>query len=76
MSRNACSSAYIVKCIDLWHGRLSHVNYASIKRLRHMKLNIFFVNVDNFSKYAICIEAKYAKKLFKPVTSRQKNYYN
>ena len=35
-----------------------------------MKL-IYAVNVDNFNKSSVCIEAKYTKKTFKPVTSRQ-----
>ena len=38
-----------------------------------MKL-ILTVNVDNFPKCPVCIEAKYAKKPFKPVTSRQTEF--
>jgi len=33
--------------------------------------SISAMNVDNFSKCSVCIEAKYAKKSFKPITSRQ-----
>ena len=31
MNENASSSAYIAKFVDLWHCRLGHVNFASIK---------------------------------------------
>jgi len=30
------SSAYIVESVDLWHGKLRHVNYASINKLKNM----------------------------------------
>jgi len=30
-NENAYSSTYITKSIDLWHGRLAHVTFASIK---------------------------------------------
>ena len=66
----ASTSAYIAGSVDLWHGRLDHVNFASIKRPNHMKL-ISTVNVDNFTKCFVYVEAKYAKKPFKSVTSRQ-----
>jgi len=33
---NASTSIYIAKSVDLWHGRLGHVNYASINKLRNM----------------------------------------
>jgi len=29
------------------------------------------VNVENFTKCSVCVKAKYTKKPFKPVTSRQ-----
>ncbi|KAL0349971.1 UNVERIFIED_CONTAM: hypothetical protein Sradi_4146300 [Sesamum radiatum] len=32
------SSAYMIESIDVWHGRLGHVNLASIKRLKNMNL--------------------------------------
>lgn len=70
LNGNAFSSAYFAESVDLWQGRLSHVSFASIKRLQKLKL-IFGVNIDNVSKYSVCVEAKYAKKPFKSVTSRQ-----
>jgi len=73
MNENASSSAYIVESVDLSHGRLGYVNFASIKQLKNMKL-ISAVNVENFTKCYVCIEAKYAKKPFKSVTSRQTTF--
>ncbi|KAL0317130.1 UNVERIFIED_CONTAM: hypothetical protein Sangu_2127300, partial [Sesamum angustifolium] len=34
----ASDSVYLIESINIWHSRLGHVNYASIKRLRNMKL--------------------------------------
>ena len=31
MNENPSNSAYIAESVDLWHGRLGHVNFASIK---------------------------------------------
>ena len=70
MNGNASSSAYIAKSIDMGHGRLGHINFASIKRLKNMR-SIPTVNNDIFSKCHGCVEAKYVKKPFKLVTSRK-----
>ena len=64
------SSAYIVESVDLWYSRLGHVNFASLKRLRNMRL-IPNVNTNNCSKCDVCVEAKFAKKPFKSVTARK-----
>lgn len=42
-------SAYIVEPVDLWHTRLGHVNYASVKRMRQLSLIPDFKN-SNTSK--------------------------
>ena len=60
-NENASTFTDIVESIDLWHGRLGHFSYASIKRIKYIKL-ISAVNVDNFFKCSVYIEAKYAKK--------------
>ena len=62
--------AYIAKFVDVWHCRLGHVNIASIKRLKKWNL-IPVVNVNEFSKCAICVEAKYAKKPFNSIENRK-----
>ena len=62
-SKTINGNAYIVEFVDLWNGRLGHGNFASIKQLKNMRL-IPTVNIDNFSKCTLCVEAKYAKKSF------------
>ena len=32
INKISSSSAYLMKSIDIWHGRLGHVNYSSIKK--------------------------------------------
>jgi len=70
LNENASTSTYIAESVDLWYSGLGHVNFASIKWLKNLKL-ISVVNVDNISKCSVCVEAKYAKKPFKLVTSKQ-----
>ena len=60
LNGNSFSLAYFVESVDLRQGRLGHGNYAFIKWLKHMKL-IYVVDVNNFSKCSICVDAKYAK---------------
>ncbi|KAL0458592.1 UNVERIFIED_CONTAM: hypothetical protein Slati_0486400 [Sesamum latifolium] len=57
----ASSSAYMIESIDVWNGRLGHVNLASIKRLENMNL-INTYDAKESTKCPICIEAKYVKK--------------
>ena len=40
--------AYTVESIDVWHGRLGHVNITSIKRVKKLNL-IPTMNVNEFS---------------------------
>ena len=61
---------YIAKSVDVWHCRLGHVNITSIKRLKKWNL-IPVVNVNEFSKCTICVEAKYAKKPFNSIENRK-----
>jgi len=64
------SSVYIAESVDLWHDRLGHINYASINKLRNMRLipnNI----IEKCLKCDICVEAKFTKKSFKSTTTRK-----
>ncbi|KAL0334036.1 UNVERIFIED_CONTAM: hypothetical protein Sangu_1559800 [Sesamum angustifolium] len=65
----ASDSVYLIESINIWHSRLGHVNYASIKRLRNMKL-INTSDMNECTKCTICVEAKFAKKPFKPISTR------
>ncbi|CAH9139832.1 unnamed protein product [Cuscuta epithymum] len=73
VSDNAKSSpsfAYMAESVNVWHGRLGHVNFGSLKKLRNMHL----INVNDtteHSKCQICVEAKHARKPFKEITTRQ-----
>ena len=60
LNGNVSTSAYIAESIDLWHGMLGHVNFASIKWLKNLKL-ILAMNVDNVSKCSMYVAAKYTK---------------
>ena len=70
INRNSSSFAHIYESVDLWNGRLGHVNFASIKQLKNMQL-IPTVNIDNFTKCSMFAEEKHAKKPLKSVTGRQ-----
>ncbi|KAH6783227.1 hypothetical protein C2S52_008186 [Perilla frutescens var. hirtella] len=66
VNENSSASAYIVESIDIWHKRLGHDNFASIKLLGTLQL-IPYMALNNVSKCQTCVEAKLAKKPFKPV---------
>ncbi|KAA0055836.1 ty1-copia retrotransposon protein [Cucumis melo var. makuwa] len=69
MNANASSSAYLIESVNLWHGRLGHVNFASIRKLKDMRL-INTSETHETGKCSICIESKFHKKPFKPVEYR------
>ena len=60
-NNNASTSVYIVESSNLWHDRLGHVNYGSIKRLVEMNL-IPRMDLKEHGKCQICVEAKLTKK--------------
>jgi len=59
-NETAINSAYIAESVDLWHGRLGHVNFASLKRLRNMQL-ISNGNTENCSKCPVYVEQNLSK---------------
>ena len=63
MNISSNSFAYIVESLDLWHGRLGHVNVAAIKRMKQMRLILNLTNSEH-SKCEICVEAKKFQKIF------------
>ncbi|TYK14234.1 ty1-copia retrotransposon protein [Cucumis melo var. makuwa] len=38
VNANASISAYVIGYVNLWHGRLGHVNFASIRKLKNLRL--------------------------------------
>ena len=69
MNANVSSSAYITESIDLWHGRLGHANFASIRKLKDLKL-INACELHETGKCLVCVESKCVKKPYKPVMTR------
>ncbi|KAA0053084.1 ty1-copia retrotransposon protein [Cucumis melo var. makuwa] len=69
MNVNASSSTYVIEFVNLWHGRLGHVNFASIRKLKDLRL-INTSDSHETGKCPICVESKFHKKPFKPVESR------
>ena len=60
------NSTYVVETSNVWHGRLGHVNYNSIRRL--MKLNcIPTFHIDSNHKCETCVEAKMTRSSFHSV---------
>jgi hypothetical protein len=57
------SSSDLLKYCDVWHYRLSHVNYNSIQRLINHELLPSMVFKKNH-KCRICVESKFSKPLF------------
>ena len=67
---NDSSSIYIVESLSLWHERLAHVNFKSLKYMS--KHGLITYSHDNASKCKICIQAKMTKKLFSKVGKNSK----
>ena len=57
------SSSYLLESSNLWHGRLGHVNYGSLRRLINMECLSKF-DIDSNHKCEICVEAKLFKTPF------------
>lgn len=57
-NENVSSFAYIVESIDMWHGKLGHVNVASIKQLKELKLINTSESHEN-GKYPISVEKNF-----------------
>ena len=54
------SPAYLIECSYLWHNRLGHVNFDSIKRLVSLEL-IPTLRFESMHKCETCVEAKFKK---------------
>ncbi|KAD4178897.1 hypothetical protein E3N88_27488 [Mikania micrantha] len=66
MNENVPTSAYLIESSNVWHGRLGHVNFNSMRRL--IKLDcIPKFSMDSKYKCTICVEAKQIRSYFKSV---------
>ena len=56
----SCSRAYVIDSYDVCHGRLGHVNYSYVMKLRRLGLINMYDKQSN--KYDICVKSKITKK--------------
>jgi len=74
MNKASTSSAYMLECSNVWHGRLGHVNYNSIRRL--IKLDyIPKFDIDSNHKCPTCVEAKLTRSSFQTIKRNTKHLY-
>ena len=64
-NKESTSSAYLLESSSLWHGRLGHVNYGSLRRLINLS-HIPTFQIDN-NKCETCVEAKMTKSSFQTI---------
>ena len=65
-NKASTSSAYLLESSSLWHGRLGHVNYGSLRRLINLS-HIPTFQVDNNNKCETCVEAKMTRSSFQTI---------
>ena len=65
-NKASTSSVYLLESSNLWHGRLGHVNYNSLRRLINLN-HIPTFNIDSKHKCETCVEAKLTRSSFKTV---------
>ena len=60
------SSVYMLESLELWHGRLRHVNFDSLLRLIKLDhIPSFKINLNH--KCETCVETKLTSAYFHPV---------
>ncbi|GJS36429.1 pol polyprotein [Tanacetum coccineum] len=63
------SSAYLIKSSNVWHGRLEHVNFNSMRHL--IKFNSMpNFHIDSKYKCETCVEAKLTRSSFKSIEQK------
>ena len=62
-NNNASTSAYIIESQSVWHERLGHVNYDTMRKLINMDIIPKFT-IDNQHKCEACVEAKLSRTSF------------
>ena len=71
MNKASTSSAYLLESSSLWHGRLGHVNYGSLRRLINLS-HIPTFQIDNNNKCETCVEAKMTRSSFQTIERNTK----
>ena len=60
------SSVYMLESSNLWHGRLGHVNYDTLRRLINLD-HIPAFHIDSKQKCETCVEAKLTRSSFQTI---------
>ena len=66
MNKTNSSFVYVLESSNLWHGRLDHVNYDSLKRLINLNHMPTF-QIDIKHKCETCVEAKMTRLSFQTI---------
>ena len=66
INKNNQSSVYLLESFNLWHGRLGHVNYDTLRRLLNSD-HIPSFQIDSKHKCEICVEAKLTRSSFQTI---------
>ena len=66
INKNNTSSAYMLESSNMWHGRLGHVNYDTLRRLINMECLPNF-KIDPNHKCEICVESKLTRTSFQSI---------
>ena len=65
-NNKAITSAYIIQSQKVWHERLGHVNYDTMRKLINMDLIPKFA-IDNQHKCEACVEVKMHRTSFRSI---------
>ena len=71
INKNNNSSAYLLESSNLWHGRLGHVNYETMRRLINLN-HIASFQISSKHKCEICVEAKLTRSSFQTIERHTK----
>ena len=66
INKTSTSSAYMLESSNVWHGRLGHVNYDTLRRLINMECLPNF-KIDPNHKCEICVESKLTRTSFQSI---------
>ena len=66
INKKNTSSAYMLESSNVWHGRLGHVNYDTLRRLINMECLPKF-QIDPNHKCEICVESKLTRTSFQSI---------
>ena len=66
INKNNQSSVYLLESSNLWHGRLGHINYNTLRRLINLD-HIPSFQIDSKHKCEICVETKLTRSSFQTI---------